>query len=323
MRLERDERRGGECSASFVHPGIAIALPRLVIRHHFTVDVEEYFQVSALEPQAPRRRWALYESRIVRQVEQLLELLAGHQARATFFVVGWVAERHRGLVRSIAAAGHEIASHTWDHARVTTQTPPQFRRSVRRSKQLLEDITGASVVGFRAPSYSIVPGWEWALDVLLEEGYRYDSSLFPVRRRGYGYPGGKEDPHWLERPAGKLIEIPPATLRFAGMRLPAAGGAYFRLLPYSVLRTALRQCERRGVPGTFYIHPWEIDAEQPRFAVSWATRLRHYGGLQGMLPRLERLLTEFPFGSIRDTLAKARLASATAPTPDLLLCPSP
>src|ERR1051325_7085755 len=136
MRLERDERRGGECSASFVHPGIAIALPRLVIRHHFTVDVEEYFQVSALEPQAPRRRWALYESRIVRQVEQLLELLAGHQARATFFVVGWVAERHRGLVRSIAAAGHEIASHTWDHARVTTQTPPQFRRSVRRSKQI-------------------------------------------------------------------------------------------------------------------------------------------------------------------------------------------
>src|ERR1041385_3301089 len=357
MRLERDERRGGECSASFVHPGIAIALPRLVIRHHFTVDVEEYFQVSALEPQAPRRRWALYESRIVRQGEQLLELLAGPAARATFFVVGWVAERHRGLVRSIAAAGHEIASHTWDHARVTTQTPPQFRRSVRRSKQLLEDITGASVQGFRAPSYSIVPGWEWALDVLLEEGYRYDSSLFPVRRRGYGYPGGKEDPHWLERPAGKLgeapprtprvarmrrpapggkedphwlerpagklVEIPPATLRFAGRGLPAAGGAYFRLLPYSVVRTALRQCERRGVPGTFYIHPWEIDAEQPRFAVSWATRLRHYGGLQGMLPRLERLLTEFPFGSIRDTLAKARLASATAPTPDLLLCPSP
>jgi polysaccharide deacetylase family protein (PEP-CTERM system associated) len=275
-----------------------------VIRHHFTVDVEEYFQVSALEPQAPRRRWALYESRIVRQVEQLLELLAGHQARATFFVVGWVAERHRGLVRSIAAAGHEIASHTWDHARVTTQTPPQFRRSVRRSKQLLEDITGASVVGFRAPSYSIVPGWEWALDVLLEEGYRYDSSLFPVRRSGYGYANGHRDPHWLRRPTGQLAEVPPATLRRWGAQMPAGGGAYFRLLPYGVISAALRDCERRGVPGTFYIHPWEIDPEQPRLAVPWLTRLRHYGGLGRTLPRLERLLSEFRFTAIADTVAR-------------------
>jgi polysaccharide deacetylase family protein (PEP-CTERM system associated) len=196
-----------------------------------------------------------------------------------------------------------VASHGWDHARVTTLTPVQFRDSVRRSKELLEDITGAPVVGFRAPSFSIVRGREWALDVLIEEGYRYDSSLFPVRRPGYGYPGGPPDPHWIERPAGRLAEIPPATLRCGPLRLPAAGGAYFRLLPYGVIRSALRQCENREVPGTFYIHPWEVDPEQPRVDVSWLTRARHYGGLRRTWPRLERLLGEFRFAPIRETVA--------------------
>lgn len=293
-----------------------------MIRHHFTVDVEEYFQVSAFERHVPRSSWAARQSRIVGQVERLLDLLDRYQTRATFFVVGWVAARQRALIRSVVAAGHEIASHTWDHARITTQTPAQFRRSIRRTKQLLESITGSAVTGFRAPSYSIVPGKEWALDLLIEEGYRYDSSLFPVRRRGYGYPGAKTDPYWLERPAGRLAEIPPATLRLAGMRLPAAGGGYFRLLPYQVVRAALRQCERRGVPGTFYIHPWEIDPEQPRFAVSRLTRLRHYGGLRRTWPRLERLLAEFRFSPIRDTLANVALAASPIERP-FVLCPSP
>jgi len=273
--------------------------------HHFTVDLEEYFQVSAFESCVARSDWDGFQTRLVGQVAPLLESLARHQARATFFVLGWVAERQPELIRMIAAAGHEIASHGWDHVRVTNQTPRQFRASIRRTKDLLEEITGTPVLGFRAPSFSIVAGREWALDVLIEEGYRYDSSLFPVRRPGggYGYPQGLPDPHWLERPAGRLAEIPPTTLRWCGVRLPAAGGAYFRLLPYRVVRAAFRQCERRGVCGTFYIHPWELDAAQPRLDVSWVTRVRHYGGLRGTPRRLERLLRDFRFTAVRDTVA--------------------
>ncbi len=271
--------------------------------HHFTVDVEEYFQVAAFEPYVARRDWDRLSSRVAPQMERLLALLARHHTRATCFVVGWVAARQRDLILTIARAGHEIASHGWDHAKVTTLTPAQFRGSVRRSKQLLEEITGVPVVGYRAPNFSIVAGREWALDILLEEGYRYDSSLFPVRRPGYGYPMGQPDPHWIERPVGRLAEIPPATLHWAGVRLPAAGGAYFRLLPYGVVRAALRQCEGRGVPGTFYMHPWEIDPDQPRIDASWVTRARHYGGLRKTLPRLERLLNEFRFVPVRETLA--------------------
>jgi len=271
--------------------------------HHFTVDLEEYFQVSAFESRVARSEWTRFESRVTAQVLLLLDLLARYEARATFFVLGWVAERQAALIRTIARAGHEIASHGWDHMRVTHQTPRQFRASIRRTKALLEANTGAPVLGFRAPSFSIVPGREWALDVLIEEGYRYDSSLFPVRRPGYGYPGGSPDPHWLKRSAGRLAEVPPATLRWCGLRLPAAGGAYFRLLPYAVIRAAFLQCERRGVPGTFYIHPWEIDPGQPRLTVSWLTRVRHYGGLRGTAHRLERLLAEFRFTAVRDTVA--------------------
>jgi len=271
--------------------------------HHFTVDLEEYFQVAAFEQHIARSTWERFESRVVRQIELLLELLDRHEARATFFTLGWVAERQVDLIRAIARAGHEIASHGWDHVRVTSQTPAQFRASVRRSKATLEAITGESVLGFRAPNFSIVPGREWALDLLIEEGYGYDSSLFPVRRPGYGYPSGSTDPHRLERPAGSLVEIPPTTLQWCGMRLPAAGGAYFRLLPYALVQAAFRQCERRGVPGTFYIHPWELDADQPRVRCSWLTRVRHYGGLRETAPRLDRLLAEFPFTAVRDTVA--------------------
>jgi polysaccharide deacetylase family protein (PEP-CTERM system associated) len=284
-----------------------------VIAHHFTIDLEEYFQVSAFESSIARCEWDHLESRVAAEVARLLDLLARHEARATFFVLGWVAERHADLIRAIAGAGHEIASHGWDHQRVTHQTPRQFQDSVRHTKDVLEEITGAPVLGFRAPSFSIVPGWEWALDILIEEGYRYDSSLFPVRRAGYGYPNGLPEPHWLERPAGRLAEIPPTTLQWCGLRLPAAGGAYFRLLPYGVVRAALQQCERSGVPGTFYIHPWEIDPAQPRLDVSWLTRLRHYGGLWRTAGRLERLLAEFRFTAVRDSVFREHAAAAAVP----------
>lgn len=274
-----------------------------MIAHHFTIDLEEYFQVGAFESRVTKADWESLPSRVEPEVELLLDLLARHEVHATFFVVGWVAERRPDLIAGIARAGHEIASHGLDHKRVTHQTPSQFRYSVRRTKRVLEEITGEPVLGFRAPNFSIVPGHEWALDILLEEGYCYDSSLFPVRRPGSGYPGGLRDPYWIARSAGWLAEIPPATLRLGGVDLPAAGGACFRLLPYGLVRAALRQCEDRKVPGTFFVHPWELDPGQPRLGVSWLTRARHYGGLRLTLPRLERLLREFRFTSVRDTVA--------------------
>ncbi len=271
--------------------------------HHFTVDVEEYFQVSALEPYVSRDRWDAFESRVEHGVNRLLELLEANDAKGTFFVLGWVADKRPEMVRGIAAAGHEIASHGWGHRRVTQLSPEAFRDSVRRSKSMLEDLIGHPVLGFRAPSFSIVPGFEWALDILIEEGYRYDSSLFPVRRRGYGYVHGGRDPHWLERPAGRIFEVPPATLRRWGNNVPAAGGAYFRLFPYGLIRAALAECQRRKISGTFYIHPWELDPDQPRLKVSALTRIRHYGGLHRTVPRLQRLLSEFRFTSVRCQLA--------------------
>ncbi len=275
----------------------------IVRTHHFTVDVEEYFQVSAFEASVSSSAWEHFESRVDGTVDRLMQLLDEHEARGTFFVLGWVAERHRDMVRGIVAAGHEVASHGWDHRRVTSQGPAEFRSSVRRSKELLEDLTGTRVLGFRAPSFSIVPGYEWALDVLIEEGYAYDSSLFPVRRPGYGYPNGRRDPHRLQCPAGQLIELPPATLRICGVNLPAGGGAYFRMLPYRFVRAALRDYEDRGFPATFYIHPWEVDPDQPRLAVPWFSKLRHYTGLGRTGDRLRRLLREFRFTSILETVS--------------------
>jgi len=271
--------------------------------HYLTIDVEEHFQVSAFEEFVSRSDWDRLESRVDGNVHRLLELLAEHQARATFFVLGWLAERHPGLVRDIAGAGHEIASHGWDHRRVTGQEPAHFRVSVSRSKRLLEDLTGAPVLGFRAPSFSIVRGLEWALDILVEEGYQYDSSLFPVIRPGYGYANGLREPHRLDRPHGRLVELPPATRRLMGQNLPAAGGGYLRIFPYWLVHGAIAEFDRRGVPATLYLHPWEIDPEQPRFPVPLLARLRHYTGLRRTLPRLSRLLAEFKFTAICDGLA--------------------
>lgn len=280
------------------------------MEHYFTVDVEEHFQVSAFEDRVSRAAWSEHASRVEANVGRILELLSERGARGTFFVLGMVAERTPQVVRAIRAAGHEVASHGWDHRRVTHVTPVEFRDSVRRAKALLEDLSGAPVIGFRAPSYSIVAGREWALGILVEEGYRYDSSLFPVRRPGYGYADGRRDPHTLDLARGPLAELPPTTLRVLGVNLPAAGGAYFRIFPYQFVRAALKQCESRGVPGVFYIHPWEVDPDQPRLSVSLSARLRHYTGLQRTLPRLRRLLGEFRFTAIADRFREAASVGA-------------
>lgn len=270
--------------------------------HHFTVDVEEHFQVAALDSYVPRDRWPALESRVHASTDRLLAILDEAGTRSTCFILGWIAERHPGVVRRIADAGHEVASHGQNHRRVSDLDRDTFRESVRRSKGVLESLTGKPVLGYRAPSFSILEGTEWALDILVEEGYRYDSSLFPVRRPGYGYAGGGRDIHELRRGGGALMEVPPATLRVAGANLPAGGGAYFRLLPYGLVGAALRASERRGEPATFYIHPWELDPDQPRFPVSLATRVRHYGGLDRMEDRVRRLLAEFRFRPISETL---------------------
>jgi len=253
----------------------------------------------------PRRAWETLDSRVHVGVKRVLELLDRFGHRATFFVLGCVAERRPEVIKAIAHAGHEVASHGWEHRRVTMMDQASFAADVRRSKACLEDLTGAAVLGFRAPSYSIVPGLEWALDELLEAGYRYDSSLFPVARRGYGYPGAKRAPHWLARGGGRLYEVPPTTLRAFGLTLPAGGGAYFRFFPYAVVRAALNQAAAQGTSGTFYLHPWELDPDQPRMAVSRVTRIRHYGGLRGVARKLERLLGEFRFTAIASAPALA------------------
>jgi polysaccharide deacetylase family protein (PEP-CTERM system associated) len=280
---------------------------RSAVCHHFTIDVEEYFQVSALEPYVARHRWDSMETRVERAMDRLLSLMDEGGVRSTCFVLSWIAERHPNMVRSLADAGHEVASHGTDHRRVTQLSPAEFRDSVRRSKDVLEDLLGRPVLGYRAPSFSIVVGREWALDILVEEGYEYDSSLFPIRRPGgYGYAQGKPHPHWLIRPSGRLLEIPPTTLELFGARLPAAGGAYFRILPSAFTYSALQAFERRGIAGTFYIHPWELDAGQPILTTSAVTRFRHYRGLERTEGRLRKLMCAFRFQPVSATLAALR-----------------
>ena len=266
--------------------------------HFFTVDVEEYFQAKALESVVGRDNWLSQPSRVERSVDALLALLDRHEVRGTFFTLGWLAKYRPSVVSSIADAGHELASHGFAHECLTDLTPKRFREDIRSAKRTLEDVAGREVIGYRAPNFSIVPGCEWAFDVLLEEGYRYDSSLFPIRRRGYGYPAARRTPHFIARPLGLLAEFPLATTNVFRYPVPAAGGGYLRHFPLAVIRRAFREADAREQPTTFYIHPWEVDQAQPRLPLSTMNRVRHYHGLGDTLTRIDRLLTEFQFGPI-------------------------
>ena len=272
------------------------------VTHFFSVDVEEHFHAHVFEELVPPRAWDQQPSRVTAATEQLLELLARHKTRGTFFVLGWVARKLPDLVRRIAAEGHEVGSHTWSHRKVSRLTPAQFREELRSSKAILEDVSGTPVQGFRAPSFSIRPGMEWAFDILLEQGFTYDSSLFPIRRPDYGYPGAPSQPHEITRGDTTLREFPLATTSFLGARIPAAGGAYLRHFPFWIIRRAFLESALRGVPAMLYVHPWEVDLGQPRLAVPRLTQIRHYGGLERTLPRLEQLLTQFRFGSVAEWL---------------------
>jgi polysaccharide deacetylase family protein (PEP-CTERM system associated) len=263
-------------------------------RNAMSVDVEDYYQVSAFAGAVSRADWTSLPSRVERNTDRVLQIFADSGARATFFVLGWIAERHPFLVRRIVEAGHELASHGYAHVRVGEQTPDQFRADVRRTRAVLQDIGGAEVLGYRAASFSIGADTLWAHAILAEEGYLYSSSVYPVRHDHYGMP---DAPRFKYEPASApgFVEIPLTTLRILDRNIPCSGGGYFRLAPYTLYREALRQAGRRsGEPAVFYFHPWEIDPRQPRPAgTSLRTRFRHYLNLERMEARLGRLLADF------------------------------
>ncbi|HET7161485.1 MAG TPA: XrtA system polysaccharide deacetylase [Rhodanobacteraceae bacterium] len=265
------------------------------ITNAMTVDVEDYFQVAAFEKCIRREDWPRWPTRVEDNTRRVLELFARRGIHATFFVLGWVAERFPALVRDIGAAGHEIASHGFGHERLTNITRSQFREGVVRTKCLLEDINGSAVYGYRAPSYSVGPTTLWAHEELREAGYRYSSSIVPIHHDLYGMPAAPRFAFFTGRPG--LLEIPVTTVRLWGRNWPCGGGGYFRLLPYALFKRGLRRVNRREQrPGVFYFHPWEIDPAQPRVpGAALKSRFRHYLNLARTAPRVERLMRDFHF----------------------------
>lgn len=269
------------------------------ITNALTIDVEDYFQVSAFAPYIERAEWDARECRVERNVDRILALLQERGTCATFFTLGWIAERYPAMVRRIVAGGHELASHGYSHERVSDLSDAQFFQDIHRAKVLLEDIAGVAVQGYRAPSFSIGQGNMWALDTLQRAGYRYSSSIYPIRHDHYGMP---DSPRFAHQVREGLMEVPPTTLRMGRRNFPASGGGYFRLLPYQVSRWMLRQVHRRDQsPAVFYFHPWEIDAEQPRVpGIGFKTRFRHYVNIGRTEQRLKCLLEDFHWGRMDD-----------------------
>ncbi|MBD3640935.1 MAG: DUF3473 domain-containing protein [Marinobacter sp.] len=276
------------------------------IRNALTIDVEDYFQVAALAEAVRRDDWDSMEYRVEANTDRLLGLLDQYNTRATFFTLGWVAERSPELVRRIRTAGHEVASHGYSHQLIYNQTPDVFREETRRSKAILEDILGEPVTGYRAASYSITAQSRWALDILAEEGFTWDSSIFPVHHDRYGMPDAPRWPYRLKTDNGhELAEFPLSTLKLPGYTLPIAGGGYFRLFPYWFSQWGLGSINRQGRPFVFYLHPWEVDPEQPRLEVKWLSRFRHYNNLDVCEARLNKLLQRFDFGPMGEVLQEA------------------
>jgi polysaccharide deacetylase family protein (PEP-CTERM system associated) len=280
-----------------------------MIAHGLSFDVEEYFHALNLRAVAPVERWDSMERRVAATTREILDQLARHEVTATFFVLGWVGERDPELVREIAARGHEVGSHGMSHQMANELGEAAFRAEARASKAILEDAIGAPVLGFRASTFSITAATSWALHVLREEGYAYDSSVFPVRHDRYGWPAFPRDPVNVESRGGDLLELPMLTLRRFGTNLPAAGGGYLRLLPLGLMHRALDDAASRGAPGMLYLHPWEFDPGQPRLLARGLAALRHYRGLEGTRSKLDRLLARHRFAPIRDLVPALRAAA--------------
>jgi len=277
---------------------------RAPVVNAMTIDVEEYFHASVFNRVVPREAWDRRESRVCQSTDKVLKILSDAKVHASFFVLGWVAARYPEQIKRIAALGHEIASHGYDHRLVYEQTPDAFREDVRRAKGMLETLTGNRVDGFRAPSYSITGRSLWALDILLEEGHQYDASIFPIHHDRYGIPTAPRHPYVHQHEGRGLVEAPPSTVRLGRVNLPVAGGGYFRLLPYGWTRWGIRRLndvERK--PAIFYVHPWELDADQPRLPVGRTSAMRHYGNLRHTEAKLGRLLGDFKFAPLSAVLA--------------------
>lgn len=274
----------------------------------FSVDVEDYFQVAAFGNVIAPKDWSNWESRIVQNTCKVLDILKtgsgkGVPVKATFFVLGWIADRFPDLVPQIAADGHEIASHGWMHQLVYSMNETEFRDDIRRTRLLLQQQSGQEVLGYRAPSWSIVKRTPWAHQVLIEEGYRYDSSVFPIHHDLHGNADAPKDIHRIETPAGTILEFPPAVVRRCGQNIPAGGGGYFRFFPYFLTKRWLRSINGTGKPFVFYVHPWEVDPDQPRIeGAPWKSRFRHYTNLHRTALRLQRLLNDFEFAPIKDVI---------------------
>ena len=278
------------------------------MQNAFTVDVEDYFQVSAFEAVVDRSQWTSFPSRVDHNTRRVLDLLDRHATKATCFVLGWVAERNPQLVQEIQRRGHDVACHGYSHRLIYNQTPAEFADETRRAKDILEQIVGRPVRGYRAASYSITRRSLWALDTLIELGFDYDSSIFPVRHDRYGIPGAPRFPHVIERAGGRsIVEFPISTLSFGAYRLPVGGGGYFRIFPYWLSAGAIAYLNRReGQPAMFYIHPWEVDPDQPRISASALSRFRHYHHLDRCEQRLDRLLASAPFAGVDTVLSDYR-----------------
>ena len=279
------------------------------MKNALTFDVEEYFHAEAFARVLRPEEWPTLESRVTRSTERLLDILDRDRVRATFFVLGWVAERHPALVREIASLGHEVACHGYGHRMIHHLTRPEFERDVTKAKRAIEDAVGKPVLGYRAPTFSIMRETLWSLDVLAEVGFRYDSSIFPVVHDRYGIPDAPRFPHRLKGPGGgEIAEFPLSTVQILGRRLPVAGGGYFRLFPYGVTRRAIARINtREGQPAMVYLHPWEIDPEQPRLPVGPLTRFRHLVNVGKTEARLIRLLDDFAFAPAAEVLAETGL----------------
>jgi polysaccharide deacetylase family protein (PEP-CTERM system associated) len=271
-----------------------------------TIDVEDYYHVSAFESVVKFEEWGAFASRVERNTERILELLDIFKVRATFFILGWVAERSSGLVKKIQREGHEIACHGYRHQLVYKIGQEKFREDIKRGKRILEDIIGDKVVGYRAPSYSITKESLWGLDILAEEGYKYDSSIFPIIHDRYGIPDFGRFPQKINlNGKGNILEFPLSTIRLFNSNFPIAGGGYFRLFPYTIFKRGIKRINIvEKQPVIFYFHPWEIDPEQPVLKVKLRTRLRHYINLKKTEGRLKRLLSDFRWGRVLDVIGE-------------------
>ena len=268
-----------------------------------SVDVEDYFQVNAFKTVVSRSQWPSYPARVPDNTRRVLDLFDAHGVRGTFFVLGWVAERHPELVREIARRGHEVACHGYGHELVFDIGPEAFRADIGRSRHLLEDLVGGSVKGYRAPSFSVTDRSMWALDILLEEGFLYDSSMFPIRHDVYGTPGIDPFPHPIDRERGRIWEFPMTTVALSSRRFPVSGGGYLRLLPVALVRRAFRRVNRRDRrPGVLYFHPWEFDPGQPRIAAPIKSRFRHYLNLAQTEGKVRHLLQSLRFAPMAEVL---------------------